>query len=616
MEPPDSAAYSPLRRVAHLEWRQRTADYAASDVTPSRSLAWLFPCINGALVAAEHFSTSAHERAPGRDAHFIRALPVPRSGFATRMLRAVVRGYGEHASTRALKLAADAAEAYNDWLFHALSDARQKVWLERDLRRLLRSFRSADEAERARCERVFDRIAGGADDTADRPIVEGVAFTRTLIAASVLIGDLNDELHAALDRFAVGVGVLWEICHGPLDAETARCAFGHIGVAIDANSDLVTVATTLARDALEALPASTETEELSRLVDEARWAVVVGGARRARRFSRCEPTLGAPRVLREGPAFAKLFRELGAPVLNDTLARAVEREIDTVVAAESPSLRAALHYLRHQGGKRLRLTLTLLAAEAAGGDPKRAVRAACLVEWLHQSSLVLDDMLDEAPRRRGVETLHTATTAPYSALVVAFILRSLGRAAEPEHEAVRRCLLDAAVTLADGERLELGANERKTLDRTDYMRIIEAKTARLFSCSAMIGALACKADKNAVRALGAFGKQAGIAFQIVDDTLDYAGNEKDLGKLPGTDHGARKVTLPVLLLADTLCLDPRAVLDRPFADVRDRMTECGVPHACLEVARHHLTIARTKLAPLPHPEALLRFAERLVERRA
>ncbi len=549
------------------------------------------------VVADLDTSTGAFEHAPHAGGHALAsASAAPRSGQGARLIRALVRGYGQQSSARALKLACEAAEAYNDWIFHALDDGKRRTWLGRDLRRMTSSLRKLSEADRARLERVLARVVEADDALGDQPLYEGITYARALAAAGVLIGGVGDELHAVLDSYAAALGSLWEIASG-----------GPREHAVEA--------TRQARHALAALPASTEAEELMALVDQARWAIVVGAPMRPRRFSRCDPeTLSiSPR---SAALIERSWADLGVPLLDGGLAAVLDRDLDLVVATEAQKLAGAVGFLRQQGGKRLRPTLTLLAAAAAGGDPRRAVRVASLVEWLHQSSLVIDDMVDEAPRRRGVPTLHTLTSPPHAALVVGFVLRRLATLAENETACVRDCLYDAAVTLADGERLELGASEPGVVDRTAYMRIIEAKTARLFSCAAMVGAFAVGADAGHVRALGAFGKHAGIAFQIVDDALDYAGDERELGKVPGTDHTARKVTLPVLLLAESERCDARELLDRPFFEVRQRMIHLGVPEACVDVARHHLGIARAKLAPLPDPAVLRTFTSRLAERRA
>jgi geranylgeranyl pyrophosphate synthase len=542
-------------------------------------------------------STGAFEHASHAGGHaFANTSAAPRSGHGARLIRALVRGYGEQSSTRAVKLACEAAEAYNDWIFHALDDGKRRAWLGRDLRRMTRSLRKLGDADKARFERVLARVVEADETLGDRPLYEGVTYARALVAAAVLIGALGDELHAMLDRYAVTLGTLWEIACG-------------------GQRERASEATRQARQALAALPASTEAEELTALVDQARWSIVVGAPAGPRRFSRCDPER-LPFAPRQAPSIERSWAGLGAPVLNGRLAAALDRELDLLVSTGAQSLSGAVGFLRQQGGKRLRPTLTLLAAAASGGDPQQAVRVAALVEWLHQSSLVIDDMVDEAPRRRGVPTLHTLTSPPHAALVVGFILRRLATLSESEPARVRDCLYDAAVTLADGERLELGSSEAGDVDRTAYMHIIEAKTARLFSCAAMVGAFAVAADASHVRALGAFGKHAGIAFQIVDDALDYAGDERELGKVPGTDHTARKVTLPVLLLAEHDRCEPRELLDRPFFEVRQQMIHLGVPQACLDVARRHLGIASAKLAPLPDPAALRAFATCLVERRA
>ncbi len=540
-------------------------------------------------------------------------LPPPRRGSAIRLLRGCVGAFGHRRGGRALKVVSDAAEAYNDWIHFELDEPRRQAWLERDLRRLLRASRERAREEEPLLRRVFDRLGEAPDARADAPIVESVAFARVLVALGVVLGAADDAAHALLDRYALGLGILWELGHGPVDRGAISQALADVGIHGAEHADLPLLAWSLVTPAIEAAKDPRAAGELLVVADEARRRH--GSARRARRYAVCAPTMGAPKRAPLGRSYAQVLSELALPGLAPALGDAFDRELGELVSAQSPSIRSALDFLQRQGGKRVRPTLVLLGAQASGGDARRAIRLACLVEWLHQASLVLDDMLDEAPLRRGLSTLHVATTAPFSTLVVGFILRAVARAAEAEPDAVQRAIVDAAATLADGERLELAKGGR-AITRTEYMHIIEAKTARLFSCSAALGALSAGASPPTVKALGAFGREAGIAFQIVDDTLDYVGDERDLGKRPGTDHAARKVTLPLLLLSEHAGGDPRALLDRPLPWLRDRLAHSGTAQACLDVARRHLDLARAKLLHLPDSGALLSFANRLVERRS
>ncbi|MDQ3036996.1 MAG: polyprenyl synthetase family protein, partial [Myxococcota bacterium] len=294
----------------------------------------------------------------------------------------------------------------------------------------------------------------------------------------------------------------------------------------------------------------------------------------------------------------------------------------------APRTRSAIEYLRRQGGKRLRPLVVLASTRACGGDPEWSVREAALVEWLHQTSLVIDDVLDGATLRRGGPTLHHATSVPFATGVALQLLSRLASSARDLPESGRVLFAEAAATLADGEWSEMRHTGDPTLSLTEYHRIVEAKTARLFSAAAALGGLAAGAPPAHVRALSRSGREAGLAFQIVDDLLDLVGDERDLGKRPGTDLRARKCTLPILLLRDAsdaaervhleaLVRGERAVDDAEIARLCARVRDLGIDARCRERAQSHLARALAELERLPDREGARVLAElfgRCVER--
>ena len=187
---------------------------------------------------------------------------------------------------------------------------------------------------------------------------------------------------------------------------------------------------------------------------------------------------------------------------------------------------------------------------------------------------------------------------------------------------------EAAATLADGEWAEMQRTGDPLLSVTDYHRIVEAKTARLFSTASALGALAARTSPDVVRAATRAGHAAGIAFQIVDDLLDLVGDERDLGKTPGTDLRARKCTLP-LIYARQVCAAPerarldaivrgeRVVDDGELGFVRELVIETGAAERCRARARALLERSERDLARLPDREGAALLAEihrRCVER--
>lgn len=556
----------------------------------------------------------AREWAPPAPALTRAAQPVHRAGAGTEIVRTVAKSFGVRWNRRAVQLLATTVEAYNTWLQGALDDRARRSWLKDDLRGTLRQIRTRSRAERALFRRVTDRLSSTPDDTADEGVLESVAFARLAVAAGVFGGEVDDEVHAALDRWAVGLGLLWELRLEPREPRALAAALRRAGV--PSGSDPASAARALADAALAELRGHDNARAiLARLTSEASAGLSAPRLSRSN-YSVCTPTmldgLGAD------AAYVPAVTELEAPDLPRGLAASFERELEQLVTTPSASLAAASRYLLRRGGKRVRPALVMLSTAACGADPRIALRRACVVEWLHQTSLVIDDVLDEAPVRRGHRTLHAAAGAPFSALVAGFLLRAMAQAAQHEPEDSQQILLECATVLADGERMELSlASEGLTSGRTEYMRIIEAKTARLFSCAATLGALAAGAPKHKVKALGVFGKQVGIAFQIVDDMLDYAGDARQLGKLPGADHASRKVTLPLLFLAEREGVSPASLLEVPFASVREAIVGSDIPDACARIAHGYLARGLDELRhldPTEERQSLARFASRLVER--
>lgn len=548
------------------------------------------------------------------EAHAGPDAKVPREGQGRRLVLAVCRGLGARSWSRAERAAGDLVEAYNRWVHRALAEPARTSWLDDELRRFIKLVRSRAGHEAPLARRVFARLVAGVEQGAHAPLLEGVTFARFTLAAAAIVCELDDAAHETLDAYGEGLGLLWELGAGPVEAHALGSLAGAARAPAEVRDDALALGRWLVRAGLEGLAEGPARAELCALADEV--ARGAGATRRGRRFTRSQPVTTPLEAPRGDASLAHQVAGLGAPGLDPEVGEALERALDELPRASPPALSQALWFLRHQGGKRLRALLTLLAASAAGGEPMRAVPAAALVEWLHQSSLVLDDMLDEAPLRRGVGTLHTVTSAPFSVLTAGSLLHTISVLAEREVPGVRSALLDAATMLADGERMEVALGERGVVGRTEYMRIIEAKTARLFSCAALVGAHAVGAGKRVGRALGTFGKEVGIAFQIVDDTLDYVGDEATLGKRPGTDHAARKVTLPLLFLAEREGVPAQALLERPFERVRAEVLDAGVGERALEVARRHVGLALGAVSHLPAEEALARFAVRLVERRS
>ncbi len=200
------------------------------------------------------------------------------------------------------------------------------------------------------------------------------------------------------------------------------------------------------------------------------------------------------------------------------------------------------------GGKRLRPLLTLAAAKLCGYDGENHIRLAAAVEFIHNATLLHDDVVDESARRRGKPTANLVFGPKPSVLVGDFLFaRSFQLMVETGSVAVLGVLSNAAAVIVEGEVLQLAAARSLAGGEPVYLQVIRGKTAALFEAAAQAGGMVAGATAAEVAALAAYGDALGVAFQIVDDLLDYGGASATLGKDAGDDFREGKATLPVLL---------------------------------------------------------------------
>jgi octaprenyl-diphosphate synthase len=204
-------------------------------------------------------------------------------------------------------------------------------------------------------------------------------------------------------------------------------------------------------------------------------------------------------------------------------------------------------YLISLGGKRLRPLLTVATAELCGYQGKRHIQLAACVEFIHTATLLHDDVVDESALRRGMETANTLWSNKASILVGDFLFsRAFELMVLDGSLEVLRTLSQASSAIAEGEILQLSSSYDLNLNEETYLRIIGSKTARLFSAATEVGALVAEADDAKRKTLSHFGHTLGLAFQLIDDVLDYAADQEKLGKTVGDDFREGKVTLPII----------------------------------------------------------------------
>ena len=256
-----------------------------------------------------------------------------------------------------------------------------------------------------------------------------------------------------------------------------------------------------------------------------------------------------------------------------------------MASEHAPRIPEVTAHLVEAGGKRLRPMLTLAAARMLGYQGDHHVRLAATVEFIHTATLLHDDVVDESAQRRGRPTANLLWDNKSSVLVGDYLFsRSFQLMVETGSLRVLDILSNASATIAEGEVLQLSAAQDLRTDEAVYMKVIRGKTAALFSAATEVGGVIAGAPDDQVQALFTYGDALGIAFQIVDDLLDYGGTSAVIGKNVGDDFRERKLTLPVI----------KAVAKAP-AEERDfwrRVIEKGdqrdgdLDHAMTLMARH------------------------------
>jgi len=239
------------------------------------------------------------------------------------------------------------------------------------------------------------------------------------------------------------------------------------------------------------------------------------------------------------------LKDIRALVADDLAA--VDVEIRGQLASDVALVNQVGDYIVGSGGKRLRPLLVVLAARAAGAKNAAHISAAALIEFIHTATLLHDDVVDDSSRRRGRETANEAYGNPASVLVGDFLYsRAFQMMAKLDSTPVIRVMADATNTIAAGEVMQLMNSGDADTTEVRYLEVIYRKTARLFEAGAQIAAIVAKAPAAVESALARYGKHLGIAFQLIDDALDYRGDSESLGKNIGDDLAEGKPTLPLI----------------------------------------------------------------------
>lgn len=293
--------------------------------------------------------------------------------------------------------------------------------------------------------------------------------------------------------------------------------------------------------------------------------------------------------------------------------------------APHPVLDAVIDHLIDSGGKRVRPALALLVGRIYPAEPERILALAAAVELLHTATLVHDDLIDGALIRRGNPTLN-ATWSPGATVLTGDYLyaRAADLAAQIGHMRVMRLFAHTLIVICSGEIKQM-FDKRISLDRQQYYERIYAKTAALFAVATEAAAILGNAPEPVVDALREYGKQLGMAFQIVDDVLDFVGDEEKMGKPAGSDLQAGLITLPTLYFLEQNA--DHELVNRILNNGRlnnalvqaavETVRESGAIEATLDEARQFVRRSQAALQALPpsaYRDALWELSDFVVDR--
>lgn len=227
----------------------------------------------------------------------------------------------------------------------------------------------------------------------------------------------------------------------------------------------------------------------------------------------------------------------------------VEKELLNLFNSPAFLIPAIGNHIARSGGKRIRPLFLILSSELCGYNGYASIVLASIIEAIHTASLLHDDIVDGAELRRGQPTAHTLWGNQVVVLVGDYLYANALRiAVHQKNQKIMETLSEATTRMTEGELLQLSKMGDPDMRKEEYLQIISAKTGALISAACRIGAILGGKDKHYETALANFGMMTGIAFQIVDDILDYMADKSDLGKRLGKDLDEGKVTMPVIYL--------------------------------------------------------------------
>ena len=246
----------------------------------------------------------------------------------------------------------------------------------------------------------------------------------------------------------------------------------------------------------------------------------------------------------------------------------LDQEIEKQLSSDIELINNISQYIVNSGGKRIRPLIVLLSARACGAsDLDRIVKAAAMIEFIHTATLLHDDVVDNSDSRRGIKTAHQSFGNESTILVGDFLYsRAFQIMVQINHMGIMEVMSDATNTIAEGEVLQLINSGNPKINKEQYLEVIYRKTGKLFEAAMVVGGLLSNQSQTVLNTLQLFGKELGMAYQIVDDVLDYSSSFEIMGKDVGDDLAEGKVTLPMIYTLERAMPDMQEMIGQAISN--------------------------------------------------
>ncbi len=319
-------------------------------------------------------------------------------------------------------------------------------------------------------------------------------------------------------------------------------------------------------------------------------------------------------------AFAQIQALLSSEIqaMNEAIIRCLESQVEVINKIS--------HYLIESGGKRVRPLVVLLSSKACSAPLEKAISMAAIIEFIHSATLLHDDVVDDSKLRRGRLTANRVWDNPTAILVGDFLYsRSFQMLVTINNMECMRILADTTNIISEGEVLQLAHRFEADLDEARYFKVIQYKTAQLFEAAAQLGPVLAKEPVEVQQALAAYGKHLGIAFQLVDDVLDYQATNESWGKNIGSDLSEGKATLPLIYALKHASKDEADLIRNAIITgstenielIQKAIVSCGAVDYTMKKAQNEVAMAIDALKILPpseYKDAMAKLAEFAIKR--